>query len=35
MIAAGKNMPLPVPKPNIPESEVKKRNDKGKVVTAP
>src|SRR5438067_12963682 len=31
MIAAGKNMPLPVPKPNIPEIEVKKRNDKGKV----
>jgi membrane-bound lytic murein transglycosylase A len=34
MIAAGKNMPLPVPKPNIPEIEVKKRNDKGKVGTA-
>jgi membrane-bound lytic murein transglycosylase A len=33
MIAAGKNMPLPVPKPNIPEIEVKKRNDKGKVGT--
>src|SRR5256886_1665360 len=34
MIAAGKNMPLPVPKPNIPEIEVKKRNDTGKVGTA-
>src|SRR5207244_7708641 len=34
MIAAGKNMPLPVPKPNIHEIEVKKRNDKGKVGTA-
>jgi membrane-bound lytic murein transglycosylase A len=33
MIAAGKNMPLPLPKPNIPEIEVKKRNDKGKVDT--
>jgi membrane-bound lytic murein transglycosylase A len=33
MIAAGKNMPLPMPKPNIPEIEVKKRNDKGKVDT--
>src|SRR6185437_17088255 len=27
MIAAGKNMPLPLPKPNIREIEVKKRND--------
>jgi membrane-bound lytic murein transglycosylase A len=34
MIAAGKNMPLPVPKPNIPEIEVKKSNDKGKVNSA-
>jgi peptidoglycan lytic transglycosylase A len=34
MIAAGRNMPLPVPKPNIPEIEVKKRTDKGKVGTA-
>jgi membrane-bound lytic murein transglycosylase A len=32
-VAAGKNMPLPVPKPNIPEIEVKKRNDKDKVGT--
>src|SRR6266550_4003131 len=31
MIAAGKNMPLPVPKPTIPEIEVKKHDDKGKV----
>src|SRR5437667_1323100 len=34
MIPPGKNSPLPVPKPNIPEIEVKKRNDKGKVGTA-
>jgi peptidoglycan lytic transglycosylase A len=31
MIAAGRDMPLPVPKPKILEIEVKKHDDKGKV----
>jgi peptidoglycan lytic transglycosylase A len=30
MVAAGKHMPLPVPKPKIPEAEVKKDNGKAK-----
>jgi hypothetical protein len=30
MVAAGRHMPLPVPKPNIPEVEVKKENAKVK-----
>src|SRR5260370_22104366 len=30
MIEAGKNMPLPVAKPNIPEAEVKKEEGKAK-----
>src|SRR5207237_766123 len=30
MVAAGKHMPLPVPKPKIPETEVKKDNGKAK-----
>jgi len=34
MIAAGRDMPLPVPKPKILEIEVKKPDDKGKVGSA-
>jgi membrane-bound lytic murein transglycosylase A len=34
MIAAGRDMPLPVPKPKILEIEVKKHNDYGKVGSA-
>jgi len=30
MVAAGRHMPLPVPKPKIPEAEVKKDNAKVK-----
>ena len=34
MIEAGRHMPLPVPKPKIPEIEVKKHNGKGKTDSA-
>jgi membrane-bound lytic murein transglycosylase A len=34
MIAAGRDMPLPAPKPKILEIEVKKHDDKGKVGSA-
>jgi len=34
MVAAGKHMPLPVPKPKIPQAEVKKDNGKAKSDTA-
>jgi hypothetical protein len=34
MIAAARDMPLPVPKPKILEIEVKKHNDYGKVGSA-
>jgi membrane-bound lytic murein transglycosylase A len=34
MIESGRHMPLPVPKPKIPEFEVKNHNEKGKVDSA-
>ena len=34
MIAAGRDMPLPVPKPKIVEIEVAKHDEKGKVGSA-
>jgi membrane-bound lytic murein transglycosylase A len=34
MVAAGKHMPLPVPKPKIPEVEIKKPDGKGKAGVA-